>query len=121
MAKDLGAIYWAPPAEQAEQHLVKFEATWDAFYGPIGNLQRRHGAGIVPFRFSGASPPGDSHDDVVESLRLTLRKLIKTRRLEVCCIWDCKTLPSAELANGDRMATAITIRGRTYTKSKTLP
>ena len=80
VAKDLRAIYRAATVEQAEQRLAEFEANWDAKYAPIGKLWRRHWAGIVPlFDFPEEIRRAIYTTNVIESLHMSLRKVIKTR------------------------------------------
>jgi putative transposase len=80
VAQDLRAIYRAATAEQAEQHLAEFEERWDGKYGAIGKMWRRHWAGIVPlFAYPEEIRRAIYTTNVVESLHMTLRKVIKTR------------------------------------------
>jgi len=80
VAADLREIYRAATVEEAEQKLTAFEERWDAKYASIGQLWRRHWAGITPFF---AYPPMIRKvvytTNAVESLNMTLRKVIKTR------------------------------------------
>jgi putative transposase len=80
VAADLRDIYRAPTAAQAEQQLGEFEQRWDAKYASIGKLWRRQWAGITPF----FAYPEEIRKVVyttnaVESLNMTLRKIIKTK------------------------------------------
>lgn len=80
VAGDLRMIYRAATVEEAEQRLAEFEASWDAKYAPIGKLWRRHWTGIVPlFGFPEEIRRAIYTTNVVESLHMTLRKVIKTR------------------------------------------
>ena len=80
VAKDLRAIYRAATAEEAEQRLSEFEARWDSKYAPIGNLWRRHWTGIIPlFGFPEQIRRAIYTTNVIESLHMSLRKVIKTR------------------------------------------
>ena len=80
VAHDLRAIYRAATAEEAEQRLTEFEARWDAKYVSIGKMWRRHWAGIVPlFAFPEEIRRAIYTTNVVESLHMSLRKVIKTR------------------------------------------
>jgi putative transposase len=80
VATDLKAIYRAATAEQAEQELIAFAERWDHKYAPISALWRRHWAQVTPFF---AFPPEIRKvvytTNAVESLNMTLRKVIKTR------------------------------------------
>jgi len=79
VAQDLRAIYRAATAEEAEQRLLEFEERWDAKYAAIGKLWRRHWAGIVPlFAYPEEIRRAIYTTNVVESLHMTLRKVIKT-------------------------------------------
>lgn len=80
VAADLREIYRAPTAEQAQQRLGEFEQRWDSKYASIGRLWRRQWAGITPF----FAYPEEIRKVVyttnaVESLNMTLRKIIKTK------------------------------------------
>lgn len=80
VAQDLKLIYRATTAEEAEQRLAEFEAKWDAKYATIGKMWRRHWAGISPlFAYPEEIRRSIYTTNVVESLHMTLRKVIKTR------------------------------------------
>jgi putative transposase len=80
VALDLKQIYHAVTAEQAEQRLSEFEARWDAKYSSIGKIWRRHWAGVAGlFSFPEQIRKAIYTTNVVESLNMTLRKVIKTR------------------------------------------
>lgn len=80
VAQDLKLIYHAATAEEAEQRLSEFEARWDAKYATIGKMWRRHWAGISPlFAYPQEIRRSIYTTNVVESLHMTLRKVIKTR------------------------------------------
>ena len=77
---DLKLIYRAANREEAEQQLAAFEAAWNSKYRSVGQLWRRHWEQIVPF----FSFPAEIRKiiyttNAVESLKMTLRKVIKTR------------------------------------------
>ena len=80
VAADLRAIYTAATAEAAEQELKGFREKWDKPYGPIGLMWQRHWDRIIPFF---AFPPEIRKvmytTNAVESLNMSLRKIIKTR------------------------------------------
>lgn len=80
VAADLRAIYTAATAEQAELELEAFERKWDRCYPSIGRIWRRNWTHVTPF----FSYPAEIRKVVyttnaVESLNMTLRKVIKTR------------------------------------------
>jgi putative transposase len=80
VATDLKAIYRAATAEQAEQELTAFAARWDHKYAPISTLWRRHWAQVTPFfAFPDEVRKVIYTTNAVESLNMTLRKVIKTR------------------------------------------
>jgi putative transposase len=77
---DLKLIYRAANREEAERQLARFEAAWDSKYRSVGQLWRRHWEQVVPF----FSFPAEIRKiiyttNAVESLNMTLRKVIKTR------------------------------------------
>jgi putative transposase len=80
VAQDLRAIYQAATAEGAEQQREAFAARWDTKYPTISALWRRHWEQITPLF---AFPPEIRRviytTNAVESLPMTLRKVIKTR------------------------------------------
>lgn len=79
VAQDLRAIYQAATAEAAEQEREVFAARWDRKYPTISALWRRHWEQITPLF---AFPPEIRRivytTNAVESLHMTLRKIIKT-------------------------------------------
>ena len=80
VAGDLKLIYRAATAEEAEQRLTEFEARWDAQYATIGKMWRRNWAGISPlFAYPEEIRRSIYTTNIVESLNMTLRKVIKTR------------------------------------------
>ena len=80
VALDLKRIYHAATAEEAESKLAEFEARWDAKYSSIAKIWRRHWAGVVGlFSFPEEIRKAIYTTNVVESLNMTLRKVIKTR------------------------------------------
>jgi len=80
VAADLRQIYTAATAEEAERRLGEFELKWDKAYQPIGQSWRRNWARITPF-FD--YPPEIRKviytTNAVESINMSLRKVIKTR------------------------------------------
>jgi putative transposase len=80
VAADLKAIYRAASADEAEQHLEAFAEKWDARYPSISKSWRSNWARVIPM----FGLPDDIRRAVyttnaVESLNMTLRKIIKTR------------------------------------------
>lgn len=80
VAQDLRAIYQSTTTQQAEQQREAFAARWDAKYPPISALWRRHWEQITPlFAFPPEIRKIIYTTNAVESLHMTLRKIIKTR------------------------------------------
>jgi putative transposase len=80
VAQDLRAIYQATTVEAAEQERELFAARWDRKYPTISGLWRRHWEQITPlFAFPPEIRKIIYTTNAVESLHLTLRKVIKTR------------------------------------------
>jgi len=79
VASDLKPIYRATTADEAERQLTEFEGLW-AKYPAIGRLWREQWERVIPF----FALPGEVRKIVyttnaVESLHMSLRKIIKTR------------------------------------------
>ncbi len=79
-AADLRLIYAAATVEEAELRLEQFEAKWDKTHPSISQIWRRNWQRITPF----FGYPRDIRKviyttNAVESLNMTLRKVIKTR------------------------------------------
>lgn len=80
VAADLKTVYRAATAEQAERELTALAAKWDKKYPTISALWRRHWAQITPFfAFPHEVRKVIYTTNAVESLNMTLRKVIKTR------------------------------------------
>ena len=80
VAADLKLVYRAATVEEAEQRLSEFEQRWDPKYSSIGKMWRRNWAGIVPFfAFPAEIRRAVYTTNIVESLNMSLRKVIKTR------------------------------------------
>jgi len=80
VAQDLRGIYRAATEPEAERRLGEFEARWDAKYPSIGKMWRRNWSGITPLcAFPEPIRKAIYTTNVVESLHMTLRKVIKTR------------------------------------------
>ena len=80
VAADLRKIYTSATVAEAEAALEAFAATWDRSHPTIGQIWRRNWERVIPF----FAFPTDIRKVVyttnaVESLNMTLRKLIKTR------------------------------------------
>ena len=80
MAADLRGIYTAATVEQAEMALVAFAAKWDGTHPAVAQIWSRNWARIIPFF---GFPPDIRKviytTNAIESLNMTLRKVIKTR------------------------------------------
>lgn len=80
VAEDLRAVYTAPTAEAAEQELRRFGEKWDKRYGAIGSMWQRHWDRIIPFfAFTPEIRKVMYTTNAIESLNMSLRKIIKTR------------------------------------------
>jgi len=80
VAEDLRSIYRAPTEEAGRAALDNFEERWNGKYAVIGKLWRRHWAGISPqLGYPEEIRRAIYTTNVVESLHMTLRKVIKTR------------------------------------------
>lgn len=82
LAQDLNPVYTAATAEEAENNLQSFADKWDTKYPTISKSWYEHWANITPFF--------DYPDDIrkviyttnsIESLNMTLRKVIKNKRI----------------------------------------
>lgn len=80
VAADLKAIYRAATASQAEMELAEFTSRWGGKYQAIGKLWKENWERVIPF-FD--FPPDVRRviytTNAVESLHMSLRKVIKTR------------------------------------------
>jgi putative transposase len=80
VAADLRNVYRAATVEQAELELQTFAAQWNPKYPTIGKLWRQHWERIIPFfAFPAEIRKVVYTTNAVESLHMTLRKVIKTR------------------------------------------
>jgi putative transposase len=80
VASDLRAIYRAATEQQAEQELEAFIAKWGGKYQAIGKLWKENWANVIPlFQFPAAVRRVIYTTNAVESLHMTMRKVIKTR------------------------------------------
>lgn len=80
VAGDLRPIYTAPTADEAARVLDEFAAKWDATHPTISQVWRRNWERITPFfAFSAEIRKVIYTTNAVESLNMSLRKIIKTR------------------------------------------
>ena len=80
VAADLRAVYTSPTAEAAQKELNRFGEKWDKRYGPIRLMWERHWQRIIPFfAFSPEIRKVMYTTNAIESLNMSLRKIIKTR------------------------------------------
>jgi putative transposase len=80
VAADLKLIYRAATVEEAEHKLSEFSQMWDAQYPSIAKSWRANWARIVPmFGFPDDIRRAVYTTNAIESLNMSLRKVIKTR------------------------------------------
>jgi putative transposase len=80
VAGDLKHIYRAATETQAEQELAEFLAKWGSKYQAIGRLWKDNWEGVIPlFEFPAEIRRVIYTTNAVESLHMSLRKIIKTR------------------------------------------
>lgn len=80
VAADLKAIYQAVTAQEAKQHLEEFAAQWDERYPLIAKSWRANWARLVPmFGYPPEIRRAVYTTNTIESLNMSLRKIIKTR------------------------------------------
>jgi putative transposase len=80
LAADLKLIYRAATVEEAETKLSEFAQLWDARYPSIAKSWRANWARIVPmFGFPNDIRRAIYTTNAIESLNMSLRKVIKTR------------------------------------------
>jgi putative transposase len=80
VAADLKAIYRADTADQAEQELQNLSEKWGARYPTIAPIWRRNWDRVIPFfAFPAEIRRIIYTTNAVESLNMSLRKIIKTR------------------------------------------
>jgi putative transposase len=80
VAADLKAVYSAPTAEAAENELKQFGQKWDSRYKPIRALWERQWERVIPFfAFPLQVRKVIYTTNAIESLNMSLRKIIKTR------------------------------------------
>ncbi len=80
VAADLKVIYRAATAEEAEQHLAAFAEKWDTRYPSISKSWQANWARDIPmFGFPEDIRRAVYTTNAIESLNMSLRKVIKTR------------------------------------------
>jgi len=80
VAADLRTIYTAATSDEADLMLTQFEAKWDQQYLPIGQSWRRNWERIIPFFDYPAEIRKVIYTtNAIESINMSLRKVIKTR------------------------------------------
>jgi putative transposase len=80
VAGDLKPIYRAATAEEAEQRLADFTAEWGTKYRAIGKLWQENWDRVIPFfAFPAEVRKVIYTTNAVESLHMSLRKIIKNR------------------------------------------
>jgi putative transposase len=80
VAADLKAIYHAATAEEAEAHLEEFSAKWDLRYPLIAKSWRANWSRNIPmFGYPEEIRRAIYTTNAIESLNMSLRKVIKTR------------------------------------------
>jgi putative transposase len=80
IAKDLKSIYRAVNADEAEFHLNEFSIKWDKAYPMISKSWRTKWAQIIPFlQYSPEIRKVIYTTNAIESLNMSLRKIIKIR------------------------------------------
>jgi putative transposase len=80
VAADLRHIYSAPTADEAARRLDEFAAKWDPSHPTISQVWRRNWERITPFfAFPAEIRKVIYTTNAVESLNMSLRKIIKTR------------------------------------------
>lgn len=80
VAADLRAIYTAPTEQAAEMALDEFAAKWDKSHAAISKIWRSNWSRIIPFfQFPAEIRKIIYTTNAIESLNMSLRKIIKTR------------------------------------------
>ena len=82
LAADLKLIYGSSTLDEAEMALMAFAEKWDTKYPIISQIWQRHWENVIPFF---AYPPEIRRviytTNAIESLNMTLRKVMKNKRL----------------------------------------
>jgi putative transposase len=80
VAADLKLIYRAATVEEAEHQLAEFAATWEARYPSISKSWKANWSRVIPmFGFPDEIRRAVYTTNAIESLNMSLRKVIKTR------------------------------------------
>ena len=80
VAADLKAVYNSATSDEAEAHLQEFSAKWDARYPLIAKSWRASWSRIIPmFSYPDEIRRAVYTTNTIESLNMSLRKIIKTR------------------------------------------
>jgi putative transposase len=80
VAADLKAVYNSATVEEAEAHLQEFSAKWDMRYPLIAKSWRASWSRIIPmFGYPNEIRRAVYTTNAIESLNMSLRKIIKTR------------------------------------------
>jgi putative transposase len=81
VAADLRAVYTAPTATEAEQALVDFAERWDKQYPTISKSWMTHWNRVIPFfAFPADIRKAIYTTNAIESLNMTLRKVLRNHR-----------------------------------------
>jgi putative transposase len=81
VAADLKLIYTAATDKEAEQRLVEFAETWDGQYPTISKSWMNHWGRIIPFfAFPSEIRRAIYTTNAIESMNMTLRKVLKNHR-----------------------------------------
>ncbi|WP_416670982.1 IS256 family transposase [Egbenema bharatensis] len=81
VAADLRLIYTSSTENQAEQRLVEFAEAWDKQYPTISKSWMNHWGRIIPFfAFPAEIRKAIYTTNAIESLNMTLRKVLKNHR-----------------------------------------
>jgi putative transposase len=82
VAADLRLIYTAATEKEAEQRLMEFAQTWDAKYPTISKSWLNHWTRIIPFfAFPMEIRKAIYTTNAIESMNMTLRKVLKNHRV----------------------------------------
>ena len=81
VAADLRTVYTAPTATEAEQALVDFAEVWDKQYPTISKSWMSHWNRVIPFfAFPADIRRAIYTTNAIESLNMTLRKVLRNHR-----------------------------------------
>ena len=81
VAADLRTVYTAPTATEAEQALVDFAEVWDKQYPTISKSWMSHWNRVIPFfAFPADIRKAIYTTNAIESLNMTLRKVLRNHR-----------------------------------------